>query len=729
MTASGSEAPRKVLVTGDVVRDHYIYQGQERRSGSTIRLGTRRRVSPGGAALLCDLLKRVASQVGNNARVFPFEVHFGLQRSKSNKVTPNGYCLLRPYPIEQGSKQQVWRMSDALGFDAAAQSYLDSAMVNEQVRDAPHDIVVLDDASLYYGRWPSRSAWPPCLYDSSATVPDWLVLKLSSPICAGDLWHTLLSGEAQEMTRPANRQHEPLLRRAVAIVSINDLRVERIHVSGALSWERVALDLVHELSENPRLERLRKCRFVIVTFDTDGALLAEFPDQGEPTFRLIFDPAQLERDYNQDLEGKLFGLQTCLTASVVAHLPKSVGTSSKVTLLSLEPAVKTGLCAMRRLLTHGHGPIEQDDEPGFPTSEISKEILRSDHDWSYGAVEVPRTVSPADAWTIVAGNTASIGSPSPLWGLARRVAVIGLDELRETPYQQFGDLFSIQRSEIESLRSLRRLLTQYRDLAKADKPLSIAVFGPPGAGKSFCVKQLAKAVFAEKVPFLEFNLSQFDDKNPAQLNGALHQVRDMALEGKLPFVFWDEFDSLNLKWLQYLLVPMQDGSFQEGQITHPVGKSVFVFAGGTRFRFQDFGAPPDDLVALADKEKLQAWERDFRARKGPDFKSRLAGYLDVFGPNPRDADDVTFPVRRALLLRVHLKKFGKQRLIIDPGLLSAFLEISVYRHGARSLEKIAEQVRLASRIGEFWRSDLPSRGQLDMHVNADEFLDLVERDP
>ena len=126
------------------------------------------------------------------------------------------------------------------------------------------------------------------------------------------------------------------------------------------------------------------------------------------------------------------------------------------------------------------------------------------------------------------------------------------------------------------------------------------------------------------------------------------------------------------------------------------------------------------------KRKREQWEADFKAKKGPDFKSRLAGYINVVGPNRRDDHDITFPVRRALLLRVHLGVAPEGSLTIDPGLLAAFLKIKEYRHGARSLEKIAEQVRLASRTGEFTRSDLPSRNQLDLHVDAEEFLTVVE---
>ncbi len=89
---------------------------------------------------------------------------------------------------------------------------------------------------------------------------------------------------------------------------------------------------------------------------------------------------------------------------------------------------------------------------------------------------------------------------------------------------------------------------------------------------------------------MEFNLSQFKDS--ADLIGAFHQVRDRVLQGFVPVVFWDEFDSGNYKWLQYLLAPMQDGKFQEGQITHPIGKCVFIFAGATSATFDSFGPKP-----------------------------------------------------------------------------------------------------------------------------------------
>lgn len=706
--------PISVLVTGDVVTDHYIYEGRQRRPGSKIRLGTIAQATPGGAGLLHELLSSVASQQSEaDLQKSRMSVSCGIEIKQIGASAVAGYCVMRPRPKQPKETDEVWRMDEPLGF-SADESDLDAKAVNEQALAADHRVVVIDNAGLSFRRWPSRAAWPRFLVEASRPLPEWLVIKMSGPVASGDLWHAIVSGQTQDNEPHQVRDSAELLRRTVAVISINDLRVEPIHVSGHLSWERVALDLVNELCGSPSLTDLRRLRFVVVSLSTDGALIAEFPQEGAPKFQLIFDPARLEGDFDASIDGSLFGYQTCLTAAVVTQLAQ-VSNADPAAAKALEQVVCTGLCTMRRFLVEGHGPVAKSrngSRPGFTHALLAKEIISAEHDWSYGSVKIPADQLRSPTWTIIAGGPSGAQTPA-LWGLARRVARDGLKRLQQTPYLQFGKLFSVERSEIESLRVLRRLLLSYQHDHKAQKPLSIAAFGPPGSGKSFGVKELAKAIVGDDVPLLEFNLSQFQDAS--ELHGLLHQVRDQVLLGKLPVVFWDEFDARDLYWLQYLLAPMQDGAFQDGQITHPIGKCVFVFAGGTRFRFQDFGEP--------------AWRPDLKEKKAPDFKSRLAGYINVLGPNPAaDAHDITFPVRRALLLRVHLGARPDESLSIDPGLLAGFLKIDKYRHGARSLEKIAEQVRLASRTGEFTRSDLPSRSQLDLHVDAEQFLNLVERE-
>jgi len=179
------------------------------------------------------------------------------------------------------------------------------------------------------------------------------------------------------------------------------------------------------------------------------------------------------------------------------------------------------------------------------------------------------------------------------------------------------------------------------------------------------------------------------------------------------------------RWLKRLLAPMQDGAFQEDRITHPIGKCIFVFAGGTSETLEAFG--PEELRPLPKKtsqemrkqrEKLEEKRNKFALLKGPDFVSRLQGHLNVLGPNPRKADpggqiecgpDRTYPVRRTLMLRNILKLKDRATSPIDSGLLFALPGVSGYRHGARSFEKLI--------------AALPP--MLDRDVDAGEFLDLM----
>jgi hypothetical protein len=81
-------------------------------------------------------------------------------------------------------------------------------------------------------------------------------------------------------------------------------------------------------------------------------------------------------------------------------------------------------------------------------------------------------------------------------------------------------------------------------------------------------------------------------------------VRDVGLSGALPLVFWDEFDTAlegkKLGWLRYFLAPMQDGRFQDGQLVHPIGRSIFVFAGGTSTTMEKLaGTAPEEYRGKA----------------------------------------------------------------------------------------------------------------------------------
>ena len=296
--------------------------------------------------------------------------------------------------------------------------------------------------------------------------------------------------------------------------------------------------------------------------------------------------------------------------------------------------------------------------------------------------------------------------------------------LQGVPWGQFGNLLTVDRQEIESYRSIRNLVAEYAGQKQVSRPLSIAVFGTPGSGKSFGVTEMAKSLLPGQIETITFNLSQFDSVD--DLISALHQVRDIGLSGKIPLVFWDEFDTslgeTPLGWLRYFLAPMQDGKFQEGQISHPIGRAIFVFAGGTSSSMSEFDKGMDET---------------FKSAKGPDFVSRLKGYINVLGPNPVNgrSGDPYFIIRRAILLRSSLKRgtpqlFEKRErkdlLNIDSGVLRALLKIGKFKHGARSIESLFAMSQLTGKT-DFARSCLPPESQLDLHVDGKSFLSLVQQ--
>jgi len=302
----------------------------------------------------------------------------------------------------------------------------------------------------------------------------------------------------------------------------------------------------------------------------------------------------------------------------------------------------------------------------------------------------------------------------------------------------FGKRATIDRMEIEDYNAIRKLMVEFLASTRVSRPLCLAVYGPPGSGKSFAVKQTVRSIPGGDVESVTYNVSQFESYE--DLVSALHDVRDIALSGKVPFVFFDEFDSAlgdeRLGWLKYFLAPMQDGEFKDGPTVHPIGKAIFAFAGGTRSSFEEFGEYMSDVEPADDRQKALAAE--FRNAKGPDFVSRLRGFINVMGPNrqPRgEYEDQTYVIRRAMLLRAALRREATAaglfkpggEVRIDDGVLRALLYVSKYRHGVRSISALLEMSLLAGKR-RFDQAGLPPREQLGLHVDADEFYFLMKRE-
>jgi len=701
----------QVVVAGDMPID-WNYA----RTAGPDGAGVRTSCAPGGAARLGELLTTIAG--GVTARTGrPIEVHAPIAPDAVSPVDGRFHHCHAVWARFPAGDRPAWRIERVLGVDRAAGAVDGGA----RSRPAKADLIVLHDADLGFRDQPEL--WPRALDHLDEGEP-WIVLRTVGPVARGALWQRL----------------QPHAERLIVVMGIADLRLEDVRISRELSWERTAQDLVWELLYNPRVSGLRQCAQLIVSFTTAGALVASTASTTTAAAResdcvLVFDPAAMERMWNEPYQGDMIGGISTLTAGIAGNLLDQLAGQPG----SVVDGVRRGIAAMRALDRAGYAEIT--DQHGqsrlaFPTEHLVRQLSAADGELAEARVADPlraRGTAAASAdggdWTILADRYPG----ERLETLAYRIVREGADRvLADVPRAQYADLVTFDRHEIESLQSVRTLIRRY--YRRPDPgPLSIAVFGPPGAGKSWSVKQVANSV-ARGAPAqtnftgiadISFNLSQFED--PRELIAALHQVRDIRLGGKLPLVFWDEFDATRtvggrqpLGWLAHFLAPMQDGIFTDGQLIHHIGPAVFVFAGGL-------------FSTMAEFEAESIGHRDLKA---PDFVSRLSGYVNILGPNPTGDDarfDPYYLVRRAVLLRSLLlrtapeifhQRDGVAVPKIDSGVLRALLLTSKYRHGARSVKSIIGMSTLAG-SDRLERSDLASEAQLALHVDPNNFLELV----
>jgi hypothetical protein len=682
-----SSKTRSIVVTGDVSIDWLLLSSPSGGRGAVDFIWMwggaypcRALVSSGGAAAHAEILRSAVAAAGReDVQIVGPEVPAEVLSSPLHPAYTHTFARLEPFPRQVGvAGQEVWRIAEFMGSDPARQA---PAGVAEPLPGIVDTLMIVDHAMGYRDRAPG-------LAELLAAGPRTIVWQTGAPLTGSALADALLNEHVGKLT---------------VITSSDDLRKAGAQVGYALSWEQLTEEILAAVKDHA----MSQARRVIVIVGAVGALIVE--REGEDI--LVFDPRSQESDWGKRYPGVGAAYGRCIDAAVVLDVAGG-GAAAPV------ESLKRGLAAARA--AHIAGFLIEPDRGvaanPFPLQEVAQALLRDSGEF---ASVVYRPAAGASILAQTYGEAV-------LAEVAARTAVNGIASLPHgIPVETVGAWSSVDRTEIENLRSVRNIMEEYvRQEPRAGyvrRPLAIAVFGPPGAGKTFAVREMARVLLPGGLRTLEFDLSQLHSE--ADLRSALHEVRDAALEGDLPLVLWDEFDSpLNgepLGWLRHFLAPTEDGRFREGTSFHPVGPAIFVFVGGTAARF-------DEFVASAD-------ERAAKVAKKPDFVSRLRGYVNVMGPNRQNADDVAWPLRRALLLRSLVAQRAPQmmlpgtdgpRLDIDEGVLRAFLLIGEYIHGARSLEAILEMSSLSGKP-RFERSSLPARQQLAVHVDADLFLKLV----
>lgn len=697
-----------ILVTGDLVVDHHIYEGQRRHFGESASAGVTTVAQAGGAALVHDLLSQLVPSIEPK-----WSVHLSVALPAQPTEYPqidgahHAYAFWCPFPAGASAKERYWRVGEAMGFGRTA------ARRSQKWRPAkvPRQpkIIAISEGGL--GFRSARAQWRHLPFDSCR----WIVLKTTAPVTDSPLWQHLRRAYCDKL---------------IVIVSAHDLRRSSAPIAFGSSWESTVQDVARALLDGG-LQSLQSCRHLLISFDDDGGL---WVDMAGPEARgtLVYDAGGIEGEHASVTPGQAFGLLSCLTATTVANLAADIDAPDFVR------ALERGAAAMHDLREQGHGLVDHQAPNGFPKERLMTLAKNPGHRYTTVSFPLKAALDTDPPWSLLRNSQRGKALALEMASLVVRRGPVALANI---PHLRVGKLLAIDRREIEALRTVIATMRAYRDDHGNQRPLSVAVLGPPGAGKSFAVKEIAQNLLGPQA-WLEFNLSQFAI---GDLLGAFHQVRDRVLQGIVPVAFFDEFDSQQYRWLQYLLAPLQDGRFQEGQLTHTIGKCVFVFAGGTSWTFDTFGPP-----ASGDPAIIQA-HRDFELAKGPDFVSRIDVALDVVGPNRRrrprrpdddeadvtrtasgqsftkDSNDVSYPIRRALMIRSELGCAADDKIEIDDELLKTLLERISYRHGSRSLGKLVQPLRRA-RPGTLSPSFLPPPAQLALHVDDPKgFADLLDK--
>ena len=442
----------------------------------------------------------------------------------------------------------------------------------------------------------------------------------------------------------------------VPLLLMQLLRQMDFPITRGISYERTVDDFLTQLAVNDVLRPLRKQQNLVILLDMQGALI-----RSEGAWELLFTPGIGEQ---QTLEG---------------------------------------------------------DEDLLPILNL---LLESEKEGNVQRVKIPER----NQKTLVAGlapfsilDEYCKKQNGGYLSVAQKIVIAGIEELyAHVPFCRYGQLTTVDKDEIENYSTIKLLLDDYiyrydhSEGTDMPRPLSIAIFGAPGSGKSFGVKQIAKS--CGRFIISAINLSQLN--SPMELFESLHEALQRGKD-EIPLVFFDEFDAelsgTPLGWLKYFLAPMQDGEYTVNGKHFQVNGAVFAFAGATASSFPEF--------IPTDEENIAA----FKAVKGTDFASRLKGILNIKGPNPNTVTDRSHIIRRAILMRSQLthkisRIYDEESGVvhISRALLAALLTVSEYRHGSRSLEFILDMSRL-SEVSRFTSSCLPIAEQMDLHLDVDDF--------
>jgi hypothetical protein len=415
------------------------------------------------------------------------------------KSTSQAYQLWSLHEKKKGSKEKVWRISQFMGCQTTLQEVSREYLPDDG--SAIPDVLVLDNLCLGFFR--ENYKLLEAFKNTNKNYPGKIIIKVSSLQIHASFWAPFWDLLLAEDRKYAERLTVVLPARA--------LRERGAAISQGLSWDRTVEETVKEFEYGQSSLDLARCERVIVSFGHEG--VASFSRQSERSplnfERFLYHPREHEGTFRSRMPGRIFGSASIFTAAMVRH--------------ALEPgsfplfiALGRALASVRKNHELGggenkfdsdsaHNEIRQIFHPPKNKKEPSSIFSTAfPHEVLGVPISKKQPATHSDLLEDLTGSGYEYVAAQALDAVLR-----GPDKaLGNVPMVSYGHYMTADREEIERINGIRGLIASYQANHRDRKPLSIAVFGPPGSGKSFAIKQLASELFGSRKAILEFNLSQ-----------------------------------------------------------------------------------------------------------------------------------------------------------------------------------------------------------------------------
>ncbi len=386
---------------------------------------------------------------------------------------------------KENDPNKVYRVKKFLGYSGPISGKTQILpIVND---DEKADMVIIHDEDNGFNS--DEELWPLAL-KSQEKAPV-VIYKVNKPTSSSKLWKQLEKYYMED---------------TIVVIDADDFRAQGVNISKSLSWERTAIDFVWQINNNPNIAFLANCRHLIIHFGLEGAIY--YHKNAEVKSQLFFLPYAFEGDFIKESQGIMFGLSSCFAAGLARSIATGIKNHEELS-KSIKDGIQSGIVAAQKYFINGFGEnIEGND---FPSANI---FMEEENDFIYKEnvqdVNIRSTTPDCrSCWYIIKDKT-SIN----LGDISYNIVKYGeKSALKYIPIAQFGKLKTVDRTEIEAYRSIKNLFNEYVSTKSVMRPLSIAVFGTPGSGKSFGVTEVASSIAPKLIEKLDFNLSQFQSYN------------------------------------------------------------------------------------------------------------------------------------------------------------------------------------------------------------------------